>query len=123
MGPLKSSSESKGLAERGLQEAQRLVIVAEWVESSCAEQGVPVKVTDAAVLGQVAIILVAGGLPHPESHSPSDFNARRIEASAPSDPRIDSQVVDEACNDRALAIGGKISPLRPEVFGVSDVAL
>lgn len=37
--------------------------VAEWVEESCNAQGVPVKVTDAAVLGQVAVMLGAGRIP------------------------------------------------------------
>jgi hypothetical protein len=37
--------------------------VAEWVEQSCRVQGVPVKVTDSAVLGQVAVMLGAGRTP------------------------------------------------------------
>lgn len=39
--------------------------VAEWVEESCRAQGVPVRVTDAAVLGQVAVMLAAGRQPEP----------------------------------------------------------
>lgn len=37
--------------------------VRELVEKSCAEQDVPLKVTDSAVLGQVAVMLGAGRLP------------------------------------------------------------
>jgi hypothetical protein len=37
--------------------------VRELVEKSCEEQGVPVKVTDSAVLGQVAVMLGAGRTP------------------------------------------------------------
>jgi len=37
--------------------------VAVWVENSCRLQGVPVKVTDSAVLGQVAVMLGAGRVP------------------------------------------------------------
>lgn len=37
--------------------------VAEWVEQSCRVQGVPVKVTDSSVLGQVAVMLGAGRIP------------------------------------------------------------
>jgi len=37
--------------------------VAEWVEHSCRAQGIPVKVTDSAVLGQVAVMLGAGRVP------------------------------------------------------------
>jgi len=43
-------SPSNGPAER----AQRIVA---WVERSCAEQGVPVKITDRRVLAQVAELL------------------------------------------------------------------
>jgi hypothetical protein len=35
----------------------RLVRIRAWVERSCAEQGVPVKITDRAVLVQVAELL------------------------------------------------------------------
>ena len=38
----------------GDERAQRLVA---WVERSCAEQGVPVKITDRRVLAQVAELL------------------------------------------------------------------
>jgi hypothetical protein len=37
--------------------------VAEWVERSCRAQGVPLKVIDPAVLGQVAVMLGAGRVP------------------------------------------------------------
>lgn len=37
--------------------------VVEWVENSCGAQGIPVKVTDRAVLGQVAVMLGAGRQP------------------------------------------------------------
>lgn len=51
---------------QGVVSAERLEwkrSVAEWVENSCRAQGIPVKVTDAAVLGQVAVMLGAGRQP------------------------------------------------------------
>jgi hypothetical protein len=35
--------------------------VAAWLAASCAEQGVPVRVTDPQVLGKVAALLAPGG--------------------------------------------------------------
>lgn len=40
-------------------------MIAEWVEQSCAQQGVPVKVKDFAVMRQVATLLSAGREPAP----------------------------------------------------------
>lgn len=40
-------------------------VVAEWVESSCALQGVPVKLRDPEVIRQVAALLSAGRAPDP----------------------------------------------------------
>lgn len=37
--------------------------VVEWVENSCRVQGVSTKITDVAILGQVAVLLVAGRQP------------------------------------------------------------
>lgn len=37
--------------------------VQEWVDASCGEQGVAVKVTDPAILEEVAVLLAAGRRP------------------------------------------------------------
>ena len=37
--------------------------VAQWVEESCRVQGIPTKVTDVAVLGQIAVLLGKGRVP------------------------------------------------------------
>jgi hypothetical protein len=43
-------------------EAERRAEVAEWVRRSCAEQGVPVTVTDPATIKKV-VVLLRGGRP------------------------------------------------------------
>ena len=61
-----SVSAPRDKLAQGVVDAERLEwrrSVAEWVEDSCRAQGVPVKVTDAAVLGQVAVMLGAGRQP------------------------------------------------------------
>ena len=40
-------------------------VVAEWVESSCRAQGVPVKLRDASVIRDVVVLLSSGREPEP----------------------------------------------------------
>lgn len=54
---------SRALEDVGAQKCEWARAVVEWVRESCEAQGVPVKVTDAAVLGQVAVMLGAGRRP------------------------------------------------------------
>lgn len=113
--------DSSGVEDR--QRSEWSKDVEEWVQHSCGAQGVPVKVTNAAVLGQVAVMLGAGRLPSLGSHSPGDFESGWIESGAALNGRIDSQVSDEGPDDGALAIGSKVGPLRSEVLRVADIAL
>jgi len=102
---MKKSQRSDPSGVENRQRSERSKEVAEWVQNSCGAQGVPVKVTDAAVLGQVAVMLGAGRLPGLGSHSPSDFESGWIESGAALDGRIDGQVSDEGRDNGALAIG------------------
>jgi hypothetical protein len=63
MGPVK---DPDGGDPQSVSDSRRLEwreSVAKWVEFSCGAQGVSVKVTDVAILGQVAVLLVAGRQP------------------------------------------------------------
>jgi hypothetical protein len=70
-----------------------------WVEASCADQGLPVKLTDPSVLARVATLL---GLPE-SSGVPDGIKAGRIEPVQPASAGVDDQVVEDGGDDGALA--------------------
>jgi hypothetical protein len=63
MGSVKDSKDAESPPVNDGRRLEWQKSVAEWVDSSCCAQGVSVKVTDVAVLGQVAVLLVAGRQP------------------------------------------------------------
>jgi len=87
-----------------------------WVERSCAAQGLPVKVTDPAVLRQVGVLL---GCSRPPSH----LDAVGVEAGPALDGGVDGDVIDEGADDGVLPGDREAVPLVPEHPGVPDVAV
>lgn len=92
-----------------------------WAEQSCAEQGLPVKVTARDVLGQVAVLLgaaSAGGCrqaPTGERHErrrtedstrlldpPDRGHTHRVEAVVATTARADDSMVENRSDDRPL---------------------
>ncbi len=65
--------------------------VADWLAASCAEQGVPVLVTDPRILADVAVLLSAGR----SSDPPDRSNAARVEGSAALLSGVDDGVVED----------------------------
>jgi len=87
-----------------------------WVERSCAAQGLPVKVTDPAVLGQVGVLLG-------RSRPPAHLDAVGVEAGPTLDGGVDGDVIDEGADDGVLAGDGEAVPLIAKHPGVPDVAV
>jgi hypothetical protein len=83
-----------------------------WAEASCASQGLPVKVSDALLLAQVAGLLgvparpSAGGAPsRPASVSgaPGGRESADVELVVTASARGDHDVVEDGGDDRVLA--------------------
>lgn len=63
MGPVKDSTDAVSPPVNDVRRLEWRKSVEAWVDNSCGAQGVSVKVTDVATLGQVAVLLVAGREP------------------------------------------------------------
>jgi hypothetical protein len=95
--------------------------VAAWVAASCERQGVPVKITDARVIGHVASLLSDGrarpgrqaerrrAAPPPDSQPPDRLDSSRIEGVASG--RRDHRVVEHSADDGVLSGEVEIRPL------------
>lgn len=93
--------------------------IAAWVTASCAAQGVPVKVSDPVVIGQVRTLLTGAGSarltrsgkrpPRRRSEPPDRPNPIGIEP--PGDGRTDDRVIEHRSDDRALAVEVQRCPL------------
>ena len=93
--------------------------LAEFVARSCERQGVPVKVTDAVVVGRVAALLGAGtdgggAKPAPAAPAPSelpdDLDTVRVEAAGTRGTRSDDGMVNEGGDDGGLAGEVQVGP-------------
>src|SRR5437868_1195436 len=97
--------------------------LAAWVASSCAAQGVPVKVTDPTVVRRVGALLGApaeGSRAQPRSGStrpadgrsvaPHDGHAERVQFPGSLRSGGDDGVVDQGCDDGVLPRQGEITP-------------
>lgn len=81
-----------------------------WVEASCASQGLPLRVADAAILAQVAGLLGAGpgpgrvapGRTAPGSGPPDGREAAGVEAVVAASGGCDGDVVEHGGDDRVL---------------------
>ena len=86
-------------------------VIADWVRISCASQGLPVKVTDQALLGQVAGLLGApprptvGSAPSdtaPALGTPEGREPASVELVVASSGGCDGDVVEDGRDDRML---------------------
>ena len=84
-----------------------------WVEVSCSAQGVPVRVSDSAIVAAVAGLLgadyrpkvgAAVSSPAAGSDAPGRLEATRIEAVEASVSGADQDVVEDGGDDRVLSV-------------------
>ena len=75
--------------------------VAEWVERSCVDQGLPVGVTDQATVRGVVVLLWRGG-GCPGLETPDRGEAAQVECVASLDGRVDHHVVQDGADDGVL---------------------
>lgn len=96
--------------------------VREWVEASCAAQGIPVAVTEMAVLAQVAVLLgaprrpQAGGAPSStrlRSDAPDGTEPAGVEPVEPATTGADNEMVEHRGNDAVLAMQRQSFPPLP----------
>jgi hypothetical protein len=75
-----------------------------WVERTCREQGVPVKVRDPATIRAVALLLRSG------SELPGRHHATGVEAVEPPPAGSDGHPVEDRGDDGAAAVDGEVGP-------------
>ena len=102
-----------------------------WAEQSCADQQLPVKITDTRALASVVCLLgvraVAAGTPGTVGASPAGselpdgLKAGRVEAVEPRAPRSDDDVVKDGADDRVLPGQRQARPALPQPGAVTDV--
>jgi hypothetical protein len=89
-----------------------------WVARSCAEQGVPLLVTDVLVLERVRVLLTGtagpGGRPaqnsaRVRSQPPDRPHPVRVERAGAEDARCDDGVIEHGADDRGLP--GQVQPV------------
>ena len=100
-----------------------VVTVRAWLEASCAAQGVPVVVTDAVVLSQVAVLVSGRGgrrtrqaqrapVPHlPRSEPPVGLYAGRVQAACTGSAWGDDGMLQEGGDDGMLTVQVQVRPL------------
>lgn len=95
-----------------------------FVEASCAAQGVPARVTDAAVLREV-VVLLGGTAVTPRAHArsastrgdaaasqpPDRAHPRRVQGAGSRGAGGDDGVVEDGADDRVLAVEVQRRPL------------
>jgi len=85
-------------------------VVSEWVEASCASQGLPVRVADLGILAQVAGLLgaapgasrVAPSRTTPGSGAPDGCEPAGVEAVVAASGGCDDEVVEDGGHDCVL---------------------
>lgn len=82
--------------------------VAQWVEASCARQGVAVKVTDALVVARVAVLLSGR---RAGSEPPDGLDPGRVKAAGAADPGTDHRVIEHRGDDGVTPIQPQFGPL------------
>ena len=94
-----------------------------WLEASCAAQGVPMVVTDAVVLSQVAVLISGQGgrrtrqaqrapaLQQPLSEPPVGLYTGRVQASGSGCPGGDDGMIEQGGNDGVLPVQVQVGPL------------
>lgn len=94
--------------------------LAVWVAASCARHGVPVKVTDAAVIARAVTLLSAGAIRPAAQRTRADRSGLqppdrvgpvRVELTGTGDARPDDDVVEHSGHDRGLTGEVQAGPL------------
>jgi len=95
----------------------RADVIRAWVDTSCTEAGLPVRVTDGAVVTQVAALLGAAprrrgtaSVPSPASQLPDGREAAGVEAVEASSSGMDDHVIEHGGDDRVLPGQGQGLP-------------
>ncbi len=91
-----------------------------WAERSCVEQGLPVKISDARTLRDVAQLL---GATVEGSDPPDGGQAGGVEAVVPAPTGTDDDVVEDGGHDRVLPREGQVGPPLPQGGRMADVPL
>lgn len=78
-----------------------------WVERTCAEQGLPIKVGDRAALVRVASVL------REASDAPDRLQARGVKPVQAADSGPDDKVVQDRGDDGAALVEVEFGPLAP----------
>jgi hypothetical protein len=81
----------RGLTDKQIAEIRALAV------ASAEAQGLPAKVEDASILGQVAALI------RPGLAAPDEADARGVKRVPPRDGRSDDSVVEDSGHDRGLA--------------------
>jgi len=110
-------------AKGGVPKRVEVEVVRAWLEASCIAQGVPVVVTDAVVLSQVAVLVSGRGgrrtrqaqrapVPHtPGSEPPVGLHAGRVQAARTGSPGGDDGILQEGGDDGVLTVQVQVGPL------------
>jgi len=105
-------------------------VVRAWVEASCSAQGVPARVSDAAVVAAVAGLLGVAFPPEgggatsglaADSDAPDRRETAGIEAVETPAPGADHEVVEHGGDDRVLAVQRETLPALAQPDSVTDV--
>jgi hypothetical protein len=83
----------------------------QWVEESCAAQGIPSKLCDLHVLRDVAVLFTVGRPIWPCSDLPDRCDPVGVELVAASNGRPDNDGVEQGGDDGTLASRGERIPL------------
>ena len=118
--PVSPSSRGARRPRRpGAPEIELAVKAKEWAEETAKAQGLPLRVEDTSVIGEVAILLVSGRVPA-SSGPPDRLDSTGIEAVPAPHGRIDDNAGQDSTDDGPLPGRVEVRPLRPERPGVAD---
>lgn len=95
--------------------------LAEWVAASCVRHGVPLKVGDALVVAEVAVLL-SGGAARPDaerrrrpartgSEPPDRVDSRSVKFGASDGSGRDDRMIEHGSNDAVLTVQVEAGPL------------
>ena len=104
-----------GLSEQLIERAHA------WAEQSALDQRLPMKIADAATIGQVVSLL--GATREVGSDPPDWCQPCGVEAVVAAPGRPDDDVIEHGCDDRPLPAERKIGPPLPQGRGVADMAV
>jgi hypothetical protein len=120
VGPVSPSNRGARRPRRpGAPEFELVVKAKAWAEETAKDQGLPSRVEDSTVIGEVAILLASGRAPV-HSGAPDRLDAAGVESVPAPDGRIDDDAGEHGADDGPLPGRVEVRPLRPERAGVAD---